>query len=130
MKSITNLINGNFTNDQLLILTTFNGLSIKNAPIDFYKDLFIEISALKKISIISLRNLLIDLGYKKVSTVRENCEFSIRGDILDLFNNGDINPIRLYFNDDIIEKIYFFDALTQRNFSKKSFRKLFNLLFI
>ena len=52
-------------------------------------------------------NFLIDLGYKKVSTVRENCEFSIRGDILDLFNNGDVNPIRLYFNDDIIEKIYF-----------------------
>ena len=58
------------------------------------------------------------MGYTKVSTVRENNEFAVRGDIIDIFNTGKENPIRIYLNNDKIEKILFFDALTQRNKSK------------
>ena len=58
------------------------------------------------------------MGYTKVNTVRENNEFAIRGDIIDIFNTGKENPIRIYLNNDKIEKILFFDALTQRNKSK------------
>ena len=58
------------------------------------------------------------MGYTKVNTVRENNEFAVRGDIIDIFNTGKENPIRIYLNNDKIEKISFFDALTQRNKSK------------
>ena len=58
------------------------------------------------------------MGFTKVNTVRENNEFAVRGDIIDIFNTGKENPIRIYLNNDKIEKILFFDALTQRNISK------------
>ena len=61
------------------------------------------------------------MGYTKVNTVRENNEFAIRGDIIDIFNTGKENPIRIYLNNDKIEKFSFFDALTQRNKSLPRF---------
>ena len=36
------------------------------------------------------------MGYTKVNTVRENNEFAVRGDIIDIFNTGKENPIRIY----------------------------------
>ena len=45
------------------------------------------------------------MGYTKVNTVRENNEFAVRGDIIDIFNSGKENPIRIYLNNDKIEKI-------------------------
>ena len=58
---------------------------------------------------------MIDFGYNRVEIVRELSEFSIRGDIVDIFINGYIDPFRINFLDNHIEKIVKFDPFSQRN---------------
>ena len=64
---------------------------------------------------INIRNKLIDFGYNRVEVVREIGEFSIRGDILDIFVSGYEDPFRINFFGSSIEKIVNFDPLSQRN---------------
>ena len=122
--SFTNLLNGNFTDKKVIILTTFNALSIKTAPIDFYKNLYLTLDINTKISINSLKSLLSKYGYKKVDIVREFGEFSHRGDILDIFTNGFEDPIRINFFDENIEKIVRFNPLSQRNIPSSDLKKI------
>ena len=52
-------------------------------------------------------------GYKRVQTVREFGEFSIRGSILDVFPVGNQSAFRIDFIGDNIETIKTMDPLTQ-----------------
>mgnify|MGYP001485075644 CR=1 FL=1 len=54
-----------------------------------------------EISMINIRNKLIDFGYNRVEVVREIGEFSIRGDILDIFVSGYEDPFRINFLDQV-----------------------------
>ena len=60
-----------------------------------------------------LKNHLISLGYKKVTQVQSQGEFSLRGDILDIFETSQISPYRIEFFGDEIDGIREFDAETQ-----------------
>ena len=62
--------------------------------------------------IIDLEKSLISIGYKKVETLTKPGEFVRRGDILDIFNLTQKNPIRLDFFDTQIEEMFFFDSLS------------------
>lgn len=74
---------------------------------------------------ISLKTLMEDLeknGYEKCYMVEERNQYSIRGDIVDIFpKNGD-NPIRieLSFGDEI-ERVAYFSIETQKSIEKKDF---------
>ena len=67
------------------------------------------------ISLSSLEEKLIDLGYDRTSLVSQVGEFAIRGDILDIFTEHCENPYRIEFFDDFIEKISIFDANSMKN---------------
>ena len=60
---------------------------------------------------------LMKLGYKRSTMVSDVAEFSIRGDITDVFSLGD-NPIRIEFWGDEIVDIRYFDRETQRSIEK------------
>ncbi|MFS9148880.1 transcription-repair coupling factor [Streptococcus infantis] len=60
-----------------------------------------------------LKNHLISLGYKKVTQVQIQGEFSLRGDILDIFETSQLSPYRIEFFGDEIDGIREFDAETQ-----------------
>ena len=60
-----------------------------------------------------LKNKLTALGYKKVTQVQSQGEFSLRGDILDIFETLQISPYRIEFFGDEIDGIREFDAETQ-----------------
>ena len=49
------------------------------------------------------------LGYERVGKVFDKGEFSARGDIIDIFDLSDNNPVRLDFFDNTLEKIKYFD---------------------
>ncbi len=49
------------------------------------------------------------LGYERVSKVFDKGEFSVRGDIIDIFDLSAKNPLRFDFFDNTLEKILFFD---------------------
>ena len=60
-----------------------------------------------------LKNQLISLGYKKVTQVQSQGEFSLRGDILDIFETSQLSPYRIEFFGDEIDGIREFNADTQ-----------------
>ena len=62
-----------------------------------------------------LQEMLLQLGYQPVPLVEERGGFAIRGDIVDLFPPGVERPLRLDFFGDFIERMRFFDPLTQRS---------------
>lgn len=85
---------------------------------DFLKSLL----TLKKGEIYSQKQLgqhLIKLGYKKVDIVQTVGEFSVRGDIVDIYNFCDELPTRIDFFDDEIEQI--------SNFGIDDFKKINSL---
>ena len=67
-----------------------------------------------------LKNQLISLGYKKVTQVQSQGEFSLRGDILDIFETSQISPYRIEFFGDEIDGIREFDTETQLSKDSKT----------
>ncbi len=64
-----------------------------------------------------LAKKLVNLGYKKVTMVSDTGEFSIRGDIADVYSFTD-SPVRIEFWGDEIVDIRFFNNETQRSINK------------
>ena len=52
-------------------------------------------------------------GYVRVSGVKESGEFSVKGDIIDIFPTGYEYPIRINIFDSDIEKLEQFNLTTQ-----------------
>tara|TARA_B100001564_G_scaffold360065_1_gene385340 strand:+ start:732 stop:3734 length:3003 start_codon:yes stop_codon:yes gene_type:complete len=58
---------------------------------------------------------LSSFGYKKVDYVYNHCDFSMRGDVVDVFPQHKNKPIRVLFNFKEVEQISFFDIDDQRS---------------
>ena len=58
---------------------------------------------------LSVVEKFVSFGYKRTNICSCSGEFSVRGDIIDVFPVGEENPIRLDFFDDALEKIYHFN---------------------
>ncbi len=65
-----------------------------------------------------LTQKLVSFGFSNQDEVYEKTDFSVRGEILDLWPADLETPVRIIFDDNEIEAIYEFDILTQRR-SKK-----------
>ncbi len=83
----------------------------------------LTLSTGQEITLNKIVDYLAKQGYQRVSTVREQGEFAVRGGIIDLFPLSENHPYRLDFFGDEIESIKTFDALTQR--SKGSVKSLY-----
>ncbi|GAG67224.1 unnamed protein product [marine sediment metagenome] len=68
------------------------------------------------------RNQLIsrftDSGYERVNRVYDRGEFSIRGEVIDIYDIAGENPARIDFFGDEAEKIYFYDISSQKLIKK------------
>ncbi|RUM88812.1 MAG: hypothetical protein DSZ23_04060, partial [Thermodesulfatator sp.] len=60
---------------------------------------------------------LVEAGYEYLNRVERVGEFSVRGEILDIFPPGHELPLRILFFDDLVEEIRSFDPVTQRTVS-------------
>lgn len=92
------------------------GIDIKNLE----KDKF-TIKVGDKIDILHLKETLLKNSFNFVDEVYEKNDFNMRGEILDLWPINYENPVRVIFDDDIIESIYEFDITTQRRNLKKKY---------
>ncbi len=61
---------------------------------------------------------LSDNGFTRSPLVENKGEFSVRGDIVDFFQPGEVNPMRIEFFGDEVESIREFDALSQVSIKK------------
>lgn len=91
----------------------------------FLKDYFlegekIELKLKKEIDIKEFENRVIEAGYKKEYILQERKQYSIRGDIIDIFPIDSEYPIRIEIDfDDRIERITYFDLENQKSIEKK-----------
>ena len=100
----TNLILAN-VNTLFYRYSTFNKSSPK--VLNFKKGNFYSFK--------KLESILVDYGYNREYQVSDVGEFSIRGDIIDIYSIGNDYPVRLEFFDDELESIRFFDPNSQRS---------------
>ncbi|MBZ2149093.1 transcription-repair coupling factor [Streptococcus gordonii] len=77
------------------------------------KSSIIELKVGQEYNLDTLVNFLIKIGYRKESQVFNQGEFSLRGDILDIFDKDSISPYRLEFFGDEIDGIRIFDSESQ-----------------
>jgi len=86
------------------------------------KDYLIQNSLLLKIGetldLATLRDNLIQAGYRAVDTVYEHGEFAVRGALIDIFPMGSDLPLRIDLFDDEIDSLRTFDPDTQLTQSK------------
>ncbi len=64
-----------------------------------------------------LINRLLMLGFVRVDAVESAGQFSARGGIVDLWHTADLNPVRIEFFGDEIDRMVYFDPITQRSLS-------------
>lgn len=83
----------------------------------FFEKNSIELKVNDDINVEELTEKLITFGYKKVITVADAGEFSVRGDTTDIYSL-DKNPLRIELWGDTITDLRYFDAETQRSINK------------
>lgn len=84
---------------------------------DFFRQNRLKLKVGDEISQKELLEKLIKLGYKRATMVSDMGEFSIRGDISDIFTLKE-NPVRIEFWGDEVVDIRYFDNETQKSVEK------------
>ncbi|WP_041523462.1 transcription-repair coupling factor [Gilvimarinus agarilyticus] len=86
------------------------------------KDYLVQNSLLLKIGetldLATLRDNLVQAGYRVVDTVYEHGEFAVRGALIDIFPMGSDRPLRIDLFDDEIDTLRTFDPDTQLTLDK------------
>ncbi len=113
--------------EQLNILKNLSEQSIVLAPVkallekfpqkSFFDENSLTIKIDDEIDTTNLAKQLAQLGYKRSTMVVDIGEFSIRGDIIDIYN-PDKAPIRIELWGDTITNIRYFNPTNQRSFEK------------
>lgn len=100
------------------VVTTFSSLMTPQIPIDVIKENVIHIDKRKPVNERELEKALTRIGYDRVYQVSAPGEFSVRGDIIDVFDLTEENPYRIELWGDDVENIRSFDVLSQRSIDK------------
>jgi len=100
-------------------------------PAESFASLVISVAVGEGIDPLELGERLVALGYLRVPRVSLPGEFALRGEVLDLFQPGDLEAIRIVFEYDRIERVASFDIQAQsghRDLGRASIRPLKELL--
>ena len=97
------------------IITTFAALMAPQVPLRTLRDSVLRIEKRGSLDLSDAAARLVSMGYEKNYKVERPGQFSIRGDILDIFDLTEENPFRVELWGDDIESIRSFDVLSQRS---------------
>ena len=104
-------------NQNDIIIVPQKSLFEKFPDKQFFKENNINIKINDEIDTKELAEKLVHLGYKRKTLVADIGEFSIRGDVIDIFPLNE-NPYRIELWGDCVTDIRIFDNSTQRSISK------------
>ncbi|HHZ20142.1 MAG TPA: transcription-repair coupling factor [Firmicutes bacterium] len=99
--------------ERKLVITSWAALERKMLPPELLVSRVIEITLGQAVERNFLLNALVMLGYERVELVENPGEFSVRGDIVDLFAPACDLPVRIEFFGDEVDSIREFDPQTQ-----------------
>lgn len=83
-----------------------------------FQDSFFTLKIGDKLNIKTLKNRLVENGYRLVNKIDQSLQFAVRGDIIDIFSINLNNPVRIELFDDEIESIRYFDIANQTSYQK------------
>lgn len=109
------LLNQLSRNQARIIVTSYSGVNRYLPPPERWRNAMLAVSVGQELSIQTVLEQLVPLGYERVSQVERKGEFSLRGGILDLFPPDLDNPVRFEWFDDEIDSLRYFDLATQRS---------------
>ncbi|MEN6621797.1 MAG: transcription-repair coupling factor [Smithella sp.] len=98
-----------------IVVTSTSALMQKVMPFSEFKQYLRIVSTGDLLDEDGFGELLVSGGYRRVSLVEQKGEFSIRGNIVDVFPPGEANPLRVEMMGDEIESIRQFDSNSQRS---------------
>lgn len=85
----------------------------------FYEKNLVNVKIDDELDLTKFTQRLVDLGYKRVTMVSDIGEFSVRGDIIDIFSFSESkNPVRIELWGDTVTDIRYFNNETQRSIEK------------
>jgi len=100
------------------VVTTFAALMAPQIKPEVIKSHILSIDKRTQIDEAQISKKLIAMGYTRNYQVEAPGEFSVRGDIIDVFDLTEENPFRIELWGDEIEAIRSFDILSQRSLEK------------
>ncbi|MBP9996030.1 MAG: transcription-repair coupling factor [Lachnospiraceae bacterium] len=99
----------------VVLVTTFDALLTPVVPLETYVSNTIKLLKGAETDVKKLATSLVNIGYERTHQVEEPGQFAIRGDIIDIFDLTEDNPIRIELWGDEIETIRSFDVDSQRS---------------
>lgn len=121
IKILKDLVEGNI---DILILSE-ESLIEKYIPVEEFKKNTLTLKKDMTIDRSELIESLVKIGFQKESVLEIKGQFTVRGDIVDIFPVTEENPVRLDFFDDQLEKIKEFDIENQRTIREIETIKLY-----
>lgn len=100
-------------NNKRIIVTYISSVLRPLIPIDIYKQNVVDVKVNNTININEFIKRLVIMGYKRVPSTSQTGEFSVRGEIIDIFAINNEKPYRIGLFDDEIEYIKTFNQTTQ-----------------
>jgi len=99
----------------LVVLTTVNAILQRVPPAAAFRDSIFRAAQGDRLDLDALTGYLERDGYNRTGTVREPGEYAIRGGIVDIFPSGADLPVRIDLFGDEIERMRWFDPVSQRS---------------
>lgn len=103
--------------DSNIIIAPVKALLEKFPSPEFFEENSINLKIGDELDIKAFSQKLVNLGYKRSTMVSDISEFSVRGDIIDVFSLGE-HPIRIELWGDEIVDLRFFNNETQKSIEK------------
>jgi transcription-repair coupling factor (superfamily II helicase) len=108
----------------LLIVTPINAITQHLVPVEYIRSLSKQLFINSEININSFSLDLVSSGYERTDIVNSVGQFSVKGNIIDVFSPSQTNPVRIELFGDSIDTIKIFDQRTQRTISKVQTAKI------
>lgn len=114
MKTLIDLVN----NVPKIYISSSNSLTRKLASKELFLSQVFKLDLDTEIEIEEIANRLSNMGYQRRNIIQAKGEFSIRGDIIDIFQVHEDNPTRVELFDISVDSIRKFDINTQMSLNQ------------
>ncbi len=101
--------------DCRVVVTTPSAASMLTIPADLLKSMSVDIKVGDILPPEELAKRLVALGFASVESVESRGQFSRRGGIIDFFGGETERPVRIEFFGDEIDRLSYFDPISQRS---------------
>lgn len=102
------------TGETDVVVTTGSAALSPTMPPDRLRALSLDIRLGDTLAPAALAARLVSLGFARVDMVESAGQFAVRGGIVDLFSDAGERPVRIEFFGDEIDRMGYFDPMTQR----------------